>query len=306
MRTVVTGSQGTLGRPLVKELEARGHEVHTCDLHHGPGERHIRLDVARHSLREWFELIEPDVCFHLAAEFGRQNGEDYPAELWNTNAVGTRRVIEACHAADTRLVFASSSEVYGEHPGVGQAGWLEESITASEVILHPNEYALSKWVNEQQIMSYQARHPELQAMRLRFFNAYGPGEHYHPYRSVVALFVWRALHGEPLTVFRNYHRTFMHINDFIPTLANAAEMFSNGEAINIGGIDYRSVEELADMVLDLTGADPSLVEYRPQEDHNTRSKKPTIEAARRVLGHRPEIRLEDGLPGTIEWMRSQC
>lgn len=165
-----------------------------------------------------------------------------------------------------------------------------------------NDYAISKWANELQIMHMERRY-RLPVMRLRFFNAYGPEEYYHPYRSVVCLFCYRALHDLPYEVYRGYYRAFMYIGDFIPTLANCADRFRAGEVYNIGGEEYRSVEELSNIVLRHLGKDDRQVEYLPEERHNVVSKRPDITKAKRDLGHNPTTPLEIGVPKTIEWMR---
>ena len=296
MRIFVTGNLGTLGRPLVKELRGRGHEVWGCDLSHSGDPFHLRADVAEYrQLEEAFERVEPEFVYHLAAEFGRLNGEAYIEQLWRTAMVGTRYVMELCRQHGARLAFASSSEVYGEI----DAPLLSEDLT-DRPILHPNEYALSKWANERQIMAYQQRYG-LDAVRLRFFNAYGPGEPYHPYRSVVSLFCHKALNGEPLPVFRNYHRTFMHIDDFTPTLANVCTADLHHAVYNIGGTDFRSVEELARIVVEDVG--DGEIELIDEDRHNVRSKRPDITRGMADLGHRPQITLERGVPTTVAWMR---
>ncbi|MBX6377402.1 MAG: NAD(P)-dependent oxidoreductase [Clostridia bacterium] len=297
-RILVTGSKGTLGRPLVAELRRRGHHVYQLDLFHQPDAGYFRADVA--SFRELEPVFQEDYDFvyHLAAEFGRLNGEAHYEALWRTNVIGTRHILEWQRRRGFRLILASSSEIYGE---AGEE-WLDEDLPLRRPVFPANDYALTKWVNELQAVHFQERYG-LPIMRLRFFNAYGPGEHYHPYRSVVCLFVYRALHGLPWQVYRGYRRTFMYIDDFIPTLANAAERFRAGEVYNIGGRDYRSVEELAEIVLAVTGADPSLVEHLPEDHHNTVSKRPDIRKAVRDLGHDPRVTLEEGVPRTVEWMR---
>lgn len=308
----MTGSDGTLGRPLVEHLRATGHDVWGCDTRHSGDPQAGRADVAvRHQLDRVFLSCDPDIVFHLAAEFGRHNGEHFTEQLWTTAMVGTRNVMELCLEHGAKLAFASSSEVYGEHPG----GWdprfntflLDEGITERDVILHPNEYALSKWANERQILAFAKRNPDFKAMRLRFFNAYGPGELPHPYRSVVALFCQKALRGERLPVYEGYWRTFMYIDDFIPTLARVTERFTPGVAINIGGRDYRSVEELAQIVLDTIGrgfSNADLKELIPEDRHNTRSKRPDITLAEQLLDHDPMVPLEEGIPKTLAWMRA--
>jgi len=141
-------------------------------------------------------------------------------------------------------------------------------------------------------------------VRLRFFNAYGPGEYYHNYRSVVCLFGYRALHALPYQVYMGYHRVFMYIDDFIPTLANVADNFQAGEVFNIGGEEFRSVKEMSDLIRQYVGADESLIEYLPEDKHNVLDKRPDIDKARRAFGHDPKVTLEDGIPMTLDWMKS--
>ena len=122
LRILVTGARGTLGRPLVSELRARGHEVHQIDMLHSPAENYLRCDVRDfRQLEQAFE-VKPDVVYHLAAEFGRHNGDEFYEQCWTTNCVGTRNVIELCVRNETRLVFSSSSEIYGELPAAALAG----------------------------------------------------------------------------------------------------------------------------------------------------------------------------------------
>ena len=296
----MTGSLGTLGRPLVAELRQRGHDVWGTDLTHSGDSQHVRADVANPpQLERAFDAARPDAVYHLAAEFGRLNGEQYTEQLWRSAMVGTRNMLELSSAYSSHLLFASSSEVYGE----ADAELLDEELTEREVIFHPNEYALSKWANERQILAFKEWNPELRATRLRFFNAYGPGEPYHPYRSVVALFCAKALAGEPLPVFRGYHRTFMYIDDFIPTLANACEAELHYDVYNIGGTDFRSVEELAEIVNTTIADGQGDIELIPEDLHNVRSKRPDISRSREDLGHDPQVTLEEGVPPTAEWMR---
>jgi dTDP-glucose 4,6-dehydratase len=297
LRVAVTGSLGTLGAPLTAELRDRGHEVWGIDRRHSGEDYFLRADVANYrQLDAAFSTCSPEIVFHLAAEFGRHNGEGWYEDLWTTAAIGTRNVLELCRDFGAALRFASSSEIYGD----SEAKILSESLSESTRLHQPNEYALSKWVNEEQIRNFQSRH-YLDAARLRFFNAYGPGEDFHAYRSVVALFVHKALHGVPLPVYEGYHRTFMYVGDFIPTLCNACRPSLPSDVYNIGGADYRSVEELAEIVLDEVGGGE--IEWIAEDTHNVRNKRPDIELAFRDLGHSPVTRLEEGVPLTVEWMR---
>jgi dTDP-glucose 4,6-dehydratase len=300
MKILVTGSQGTLGRPLVQELRDRGHEVWGCDLQHQADSQVIRADIRSYrQLEQLFERTgDVDVVFHLAAEFGRLNGEEYYETLWSTNVIGTRHILELQRRHAFKLVFASSSEIYGDrHEEI-----LHEEIPLQSAILQHNDYATTKWVNEIQIMNFERRF-ESQVMRLRFFNAYGPGEYYHHYRSVICLFCYRALFDLPYTVYRGYHRVFMYVDDMIPTLATAVERFRPGEVFNVGGREFQSVEYASNLILDYLGKDDSLVEYLPEEKHNVQNKRPDISRAEDAFGHNPTISLEEGIPKTIEWMK---
>lgn len=301
-RILVTGSSGTLGRPLVAELLARGHEVVGCDLQHQAPEWEMRADIRsfRQIERVFVERGPFDYVYHLAAEFGRINGEEYYETLWATNVIGTRHLLELQLHHGFRLIFASSSEIYGDlHEPI-----LHEDVPLQRSIIQHNDYATTKWVNEVQIINFQKRHGS-EIVRLRFFNAYGPGERYHKYRSVVCLFTYRALHDLPYQVYEGYSRVFMYIDDFIPTLANVCENFKAGNVYNVGGDEYVEVKRMSDLLLDYLGKSDDLVTYLPEDEHNTLSKRPDITRAREDFGHDPRIRLTEGIPRTVDWMRSE-
>jgi len=247
-KILVTGSEGTLGTSLVRELRRRGHEVWGCDLQHQRDENYIRADVSNYRQLERVFEQDYDYVYHLAAEFGRINGEEYYDTLWETNVIGTRNILEWQKKKGFRLIFASSSEIYGDK----HAEILKEDMPLNYSIIQPNDYAVTKWVNEIQIMNFEKRFG-IEAVRCRFFNAYGPGEYYHHYRSVVCLFCYRALFGIYWQVYKDYHRVFMCIDDFIPTLANVLENIVPGEVYNIGGCEYRSVEDLSNIILNYLG-----------------------------------------------------
>lgn len=298
-KILVTGSKGTLGTGLVRELRKRGHEVWGCDLQHQADEQYIRADVS--SYRQLERVFEQpyDFVYHLAAEFGRINGEEYYDTLWQTNVIGTRNILECQRKYQFKLIFASSSEIYGDK----HADLLTEEIPLQSSIIQQNDYAVTKWVNEIQCMNFEKRFG-LPIVRLRFFNAYGPGEYYHAYRSVVCLFCYRALHDIPYTVYDQYYRVFMYIDDFTPTLANVVDHFMPGEVYNIGGRDYRSVNELSTIILNYLGLDDHRVTYLPQDVHNVQSKRPNITKAFEAFGHNPQVTLEDGVKRTLEWMKT--
>ena len=308
MKIIVTGYSGTLGVPLCAELRRHGHAVYGIGKDHDEHDWTRRADVGEsRQLRDALGFYEADadtVVYHLAAEFGRHNGEEFYETLWRTNAVGTKNVLVCQRERRFRLIFASSSEIYGEGPF--DRDLMDEDMPWRCTPKHHNDYAASKWVNEQQIRN-AAKAWGTESMILRFFNAYGPGEAYHPYRSVVALFAYRALLGLPYKVYRRYHRVFQYIDDFVETLAVAAEKFAPNEVVNIGGSEYRPVADVHSIVSDLVGVDPyrGCVEWADRDGHNTINKRPDITKAERLFGHDPSTTLEDGIGKTTAWMRKR-
>lgn len=311
MEILVTGGAGTVGAGVVRQLREHGHRVVSCDLHHQPDEvgfslrtdvrapTYARCDVGEfRQLERVFERLGPfDCVYHCAAEFGRWNGEDFYETLWRTNAVGTKNVIRLQERLGFRLIHFSSSEVYGDWPGL-----MVEAVTDEHEIKQLNDYAMSKWVNEMQVRNSALQYGT-ESVVVRVFNTYGPGEYYSPYRSVNCRFLYCALMGLPFTVFRGHSRTSTYLADTVRTLANIADNFKPGETYNIAGHHHHTIEELADVVLKVTGADPGLVEYREPEILTTRNKRVDITKSERDLDHRSSCTLEEGIRLTADWMR---
>lgn len=311
MRILVTGGLGTVGAGLVSELRKRGHHVVSCDGAHQSDEVgfSVRTDVsqplyARCDIGEFrqiervMESLGPfDYVYHCAAEFGRWNGEDFYETLWRTNAVGTKNVIRLQERLKFRLIHFSSSEVYGDWPDL-----MIETVMDQYEIKQMNDYAMTKWVNEMQIRN-SAQQYSTESVVVRLFNTYGPGEYYSPYRSVNCRFLYCALNGLPWTVFRGHSRTSTYLADTVRTLATIVDNFKPGETYNIGGNCQHTIEELSDVILKVTGADPSLAVYRDSEILTTQHKRVDVSKALRDLSHQDTYSLEDGIRITADWMR---
>ena len=298
MKILVTGGLGAVGAPLTRELRQRGHEVWVCDLLHSEGPNYLRCDVGDYrQVQRAFDRVEPEFVYHLAAEFGRWNGEDYFEKVWESNAIGTKNILRMQEARRFRMVFTSSSEVYGDWPDV-----MTEDVLDNHPVRQMNDYAISKWVNEMQILNSADRFGA-ETVRVRLFNTYGPGEYYSEYRSVVCQFIYRALHDLPYTVYLDHHRTSSYIDDTVRTLANISERFKPGEVYNIAGDEYHDIKSLSDLILRYLGKDDRLVKYMPLESHNTKDKRTDTSRARRDLDHQSAVPLSVGLPRTIEWQK---
>ena len=186
-KILVTGGVGAVGTYLVKELRSRGHQVFVADHKHTREENYARCDVGefRQVERLWTgggweqgSLAKPhrfDFVYHLAAEFGRWNGEDYYENVWRTNAVGTKNILRMQEREGFKAVYFSSSEVYGDYDGV-----MSEDVLDRVEIKQMNDYAMSKWINEMQVQN-SATQFGTKSVRVRLFNTYGPGEYYSPY-----------------------------------------------------------------------------------------------------------------------------
>ncbi|MEM0117981.1 MAG: NAD(P)-dependent oxidoreductase [Conexivisphaerales archaeon] len=298
---LVIGSEGVIGKPLSSELERRGHTVWRADVAHSYRQRFTRCDISEYRQVERLFDNNFEYVYNLAAEFGRKNGEDYYEQMWKTNVIGLKHLLKLQSKKHFRLVHFSSSEIYGE-PALPEGEFLRENLSDEIPLKQNNDYAISKWVNELQIRNASIT-DGIEAVTVRLFNAYGPGEYYTPYRSAVCQFIYKALMKERYDVYLGYKRVFMYIDDLIPTLANISERFKPGRIYNIGGSEYVEVKKVSDMVLEYLGMDDSIVNYLPQEKHNTRSKRPSIELAKKELGHNPTTPLSVGIPKTIEWMK---
>jgi dTDP-glucose 4,6-dehydratase len=295
---LVTGGLGTIGRHLINELRSRGHQVFFLDLRHYHDDKYFRCDIASfQQLERVFGSQKFDHVYHLAAEFGRWNGEDFFDTLWRTNVIGTKNMIRMQERYHFRMIFSSSSEVYGDYQGV-----MSEDVMDKYEIKQLNDYAMTKWVNEMQILNSAAMFGT-ESVRVRFFNTYGPGEFYSRYRSVNCLFCYRALHGIPFTVHRGHRRTSTYVTDAVFALANIVNDFKSGEIYNIGGGDFHDIETLAEFVLKATGAPASLVSYQEPEPFTTMEKRIDNTKASRDLGFRVTVSLEEGVQRTVDWMR---
>ena len=299
-KVLVTGGLGFIGSNLVPELIKRRHEVWVCDLGHSEDPNYIRCDTSKYRhLERIFEQHNFDYVYHLAAEYGRWNGEDYYENLWLTNVTGTKNIIRLQERKQFRMIFFSSAEVYGDYDGV-----MSEDVMDKVPIKQMNDYAMTKWVGELQVLN-SANMFGTQTVRVRPVNAYGPHEYCSPYRGVVPTFIYKALKGEPYTVYLGHQRIFDYVEDTCCTFANILNNFKPGEAYNIGGKEEweHDIKYVSDLILDYLGKVDSQVTYQEAEPFTTRVKHMDFSKARKDLNHDPKVPLEEGIPKTIEWMR---
>jgi dTDP-glucose 4,6-dehydratase len=299
-KVLVTGGLGFIGSNLVPELRSRKHEVWVCDLIQSEGPNYIRCDVSKYrQLERIFEKHKFDYVYHLAAEYGRWNGEDYYENLWNTNVIGTKNMIRLQEELKFRMIFFSSAEVYGDYDGV-----MSEDVMDKVPLKQMNDYAMTKWVGEMQALNSAAMFGT-ETVRVRPVNAYGPHEHYSPYRGVIPMFIYKALHNEPYTVYMGHKRIFDYVEDTCRTFANIIDTFKPGEVYNVGAKEEweHDIKYISDLILKNLGKKDSNVTYKEAEPFTTRVKHMDFSKIRRDLKHDPRVPIEEGIPLVIKWMK---
>jgi len=302
-RILVTGGAGFIGTNLVSELTRRGHEVLPVDLYNTERDGYLRVDMRNYrQIERVFEKRKFDYVYHLAAEYGRWNGEDYYENLWATNVVGTKHLIRLQEKLRFRMVFFSSAEVYGDYEGR-----MTENVMADNPIqdtYQMNDYAISKWAGELMCLN-SAKIFGTETVRTRPVNCYGPHEEYTPYRGFIPKFIYHALHKKPYVVYKGHKRIIDYVEDSCKTWANIVNNFKSGEVYNVGGRPEweKDIKEYSDLVLKAVGVDDSGVTYKKAEPYTTKVKHMDFAKAVKDLKHDPTVPPEEGIKRTVEWMR---
>jgi nucleoside-diphosphate-sugar epimerase len=274
---------------LTAELESRGHTWHGIDWVESPS-----LDL---SIPHFFERVlrsahsqQPiDAVIHLAAQPGRVFGEEDRAKTIKLNAGMTAEVARACGELGVRLIYTSTSEVYGYKPGKALEG----------TACYPkNLYGLTKLWGEQLAQLYA---PE-RLLVIRPTMPYGPGMEVGHGRAALPTFIWYAIKRHPIKVHAHAKRSWCYIDDLIRGFADLIEKTWTGGIYNVGrDNDLRSMTEIAVMACELAGAPTSLIEYADPDPTITLVKDLSVDKLRR-LGFRPQVNLEEGMGRTYEWL----
>jgi len=302
-KILVTGGAGFIGTNLVHELESRGHEVYAIDLYNTEREHYSRVDVKNYrQIERIFGENMFDYVYHLAAEYGRWNGEDYYENLWQTNVIGTKHLLRLQEDRKFRMIFFSSAEVYGDYAGVMTEDVMEKNPIRDTYQM--NDYAITKWAGELMCLN-SAKMFGTETVRVRPVNCYGPHEHYTPYRGFIPKFIYHALHNKPYTVFEGHKRIIDFVEDSCRTWANIVDNFIPGEVYNVAGRPEweRDIRDYSDLILSAVGRDDSLVTYEEAEPFTTKVKTIDCSKAIRDLQHSPRVTPEEGIARTVDWMR---
>ena len=300
MRACVTGGAGFIGSTLVDRLLADGHEVVVLD-DFSTGLRENLANVQDRITLVEGDLRDPEIAaralkgcelvYHMAALAAVARSVEHPEEVTDVNVAGTVNVCKRAHEAGCRrVVFASSSSVYGDTP---------ELPKHEEMLLSPRSpYAASKAAGESYLAAFQATYG-LETVALRYFNVYGPRQSPRSqYAAVIPLFFEALRTGRPATIHGDGRQTrdFTYVEDVVDALVRAADAPDATQGpMNIGGGGNRvSILDLVDAIAKSLGVEPR-VEHGPARVGDVRDSLADIGRATRWLGWTPQTGLQEGI-----------
>jgi UDP-glucose 4-epimerase len=315
---MITGVAGLIGSHLAESLLARGYVVYALDL--VDAEKSHNLDLVRdhpnfhytkgdiRSIDTIKSFFQPDasVLYHLASVVGVNRYMEDPLSLIDIAIIGTRNLVELCEQHRVRILFTSTSEVYGRNPAVP---WPEDG----DRVLGPTNvdrwsYSSSKAVCEHMLFGIY-RKSGLPISIIRFFNVYGPRQ--NPI-YVVSKAVYRVLRGEAPEIYDGGQQTrcLTYVEDAIEgVIAAATKEEAIGEIFNIGNPVENTMNEVVDLVLQEAGSDLTPVQIDTGKKYGSvyqdiPRRVPAVEKAKRLLDWSATTSARDGISKTIGWARS--
>ena len=303
-RILVTGGAGFIGSHLCRRLMERGAEV-LCVDNYFTGTReniqdligHCRFEILRHDIT--FPLyVEVDEIYNLACPASPVHYQFDPVQTTKTCVHGSINMLGLAKRVKARILQASTSEVYGdpeEHPQT-------ESYWGRVNCIGPRScYDEGKRCAETLFMDYHRQH-DLEIKIARIFNTYGPNMHPNDGR-VISNFILQALQDKPITVYGDgsQTRSFCYVDDLVEGLMGL--MHSPVELtgpVNLGNPTERSIRDIAECIIDLTGSRSRIVS-KPLPTDDPQRRRPDISQARERLEWQPTVTLEEGLRKTIAY-----
>ena len=307
MRVVITGAAGFIGSHLSETLLDRGHSVVGIDnlltgdianIAHLTGRDFVFL---KHDVTNYISVDGPvDLVLHWASPASPIDYLELPIPTLKVGALGTHKALGLAKAKGARFVLASTSEVYGdplEHPQ-------KETYWGNVNPIGPRGvYDEAKRFAEAMTVAYRRYHG-LDTKIVRIFNTYGPRMRINDGRAVPT-FIAQALRGEDVTIFGSgsQTRSFCYITDLVDGILRLADSKEN-DPVNIGNPHELSIEDIARVIMRMTGSTSKLV-FKPLPTDDPKVRRPDITRARTLLGWEPKVPLEKGLTSTIEYFRKK-
>jgi UDP-glucose 4-epimerase len=317
MRVLITGGAGFLGSHLSDAFIARGDEVFVLDTGSIAKVRHLLDEPRFHYVHDTIfnlELIDglvakSDLVYHLAAVVGVEHYVADPYETLNVN--GTQNLLKAAYKYNKRLVFSSTSEVYGRNPKVP---WREDDDRVlGATTIDRWCYSTSKAVGEHFCFAYHKL--GMPVTVVRYFNVYGPRLDKVDVGRLFTIFMGQLLRGADLTVIGDGSQTrcFTYVTDAVAaTVAAGLKPAADGQAINIGVEVETSVLEFAKLMLELYGGAKSKIRFVAQQEVYGNSyediprRVPDNAKMRKLLGIEPKISLREGTARSMDWFRKEA
>jgi UDP-glucose 4-epimerase len=241
---------------------------------------------------------KPDLVFHLAAFFANQNSVDYPERDLMVNGMGTLRLLEYCTMVrPQRFIYASSGcSIYGSAAPLP----LREEFMSMHLT---SPYQITKMLGEL-YGNFFLHHHNLNIVKTRFFNSYGPGEVPGQYRNVIPNFIYWAMRGEPLpiTATDDATRDFTYVEDIVDALLRAAYFEAAiGQEMNIASGLETNIVQMAKKINHLLN-NAAGIHYAQRRVWDTKKRLlASIERANMLLGYKPMMDFDTGLQNTIRW-----
>jgi UDP-glucuronate 4-epimerase len=324
MHVVVTGAAGFIGSHTTERLIAAGHRVtgvDSFDAYLYPAEiKRANAAALARLPADRFRLIEGDVCdpatiaeaidervdvvCHLAALAGVRPSLDQPLRYYRTNIEGTGVILERMRALGlVRLVFASSSSVYGIKPADGGELPASAAFREDDPCLQPaSPYAATKRMNELQLSTYRDLFG-IGVFALRFFTVYGPRQRPD---MAIAKFTRAIARGTPIALFGDgtSRRDYTFIDDIVAGTVAAIERVEPGryEIYNLGGTQTVALGELVAIIERVVGK-PAIIEHLPLQPGDVPITYANVERARAALGYAPTTPPDIGIARYWEWLR---
>ena len=303
-RILVTGGAGFLGSHLSKRLLELGHEVTVLDdvstgswtnLPDHPRLQKVEADVAR----PWQGAV--DEIYHLACPASPEKYQKDPVKTLETNFLGMSNTLELARAQGARLLFTSTSEIYGDP----QISPQPETYWGHANSFGPRScYDEGKRVSESLCYAY-ATSRDVRVRIARIFNTYGPYMAPDDGR-VVSNFIVQSLQGKPLTLYGDgmQTRSLCYVDDLIDGLIRLmAAPGGNMEApCNLGNPVEMTIKEIAEMVVEVVGSKVPM-EYRPLPQDDPKQRKPDITRAKAWLDWEPRVPARAGIARTADYFR---
>lgn len=242
-----------------------------------------------------------DIIFHFASPASPPSFLTHPVEILLANTLGTFRLLSITKEHNAKIVFASTSEVYGNIPK--QISLSEDNNGNVNPIGIRSCYDESKRAGEAFVKAFE-RQFGTQAVIIRIFNTYGPRI---GLGRVIPNFIYAAYAKQPLKIYGDgfQTRSFAYVTDEVEGILRAAALSgANGEVINLGSDNEMSIQDLAELVNDLIDTKIDF-EYHPLPDDDPVRRCPNIQKAKTILGWEPKITIEEGLQKTINWFKLQ-